>query len=204
MKVWVTGNQGDEREATPFATTVGDGEEGNEQRHDPELAKKNVPRSLVEVVGAVCKCQHGDDLQGCGGDGKHIGVEGREAKTPEGERQVALNRRCGNVRNQADEVQTPHRWILPGFPNVLQACRLLDGCESLGRIIAENAIDHDDFFAFSVKAIWPQDILSVSRRRGEVQVRDEGDETRQKTFEQEQPEPPRLSADTTHLQDSSS
>nr|GFD59187.1 hypothetical protein [Tanacetum cinerariifolium] len=83
---------------------------------DPEFAKQNVQRALVEVVRAVRESQHGDDLQERRRNGQHVGVERGESEALERQRQIALDGRRGDVCNQADEVETPHSRVFPRLP----------------------------------------------------------------------------------------
>ena len=63
MEVGVARDERHQREAGPLPPAVGKGQEGDQQRHDPELAEKAVEGALVEIVAAVGQSQHGDDLE---------------------------------------------------------------------------------------------------------------------------------------------
>lgn len=140
VEVGVSRDQGDERETAPFASAVGQGHQGDEAGHDPELADKGVQGPLVEVVAAVRQAQHGDDLEDGGRDRQDVGIKGRVSETLEREGQVGLHGCRGDVGHQPDEVETPHGLVFPCLADVFPGGGLLDGGEALGGVIAEDAL----------------------------------------------------------------
>ena len=64
--------------------------------------------ALAEVFAAESESQHGDDLQDGGRDGQHVCCECSEAETLDSQCQISLNRRRGNIGDEANEVETPH------------------------------------------------------------------------------------------------
>jgi hypothetical protein len=142
-------------ETAPFVTASRQSEQRNQQRQTPELANNAVPSALHEVIAAESERQHEDDLQHSRRDREHVTVEFGEPDTPKRQGKIGLHWRGGNVCHQADEVQSPHRLVLPGVDDVAERGWLFQGCDTLCWIIAQDAVDHDHLFAFCVPSPTP-------------------------------------------------
>lgn len=200
VKVWIPRDQRHQREATPFTTPIRNGEQGSEDRQRPERAKEAVEGTLVEVLGTVRQRQHGDDLQGRRRRGEQVTLQRREAADPpEAEGEVGLHGRGGDVGDEADEVQPPHGAVRPGGLDVLEGGGLVDVGEALGRVVAEDAVDHDGLLAGGVPRLAPEEGLGVCGRGGQPDVGDDAKDEGEEAFEEEEPEPAGAGADASHF-----
>ena len=170
MEVGVPRNECNKTEATPFVSAVRDGDEGCQHGQRPKCSKEAMEGPLVEILGRVGQGQHGDDLKRGRWSGQEVTLErGEVADTAERECKIGLDRSGGNVGNKTDEVETPHGRVAPGVLDGLPGDGLLQGREALGRVVAQDAVDHDDFFALGVPRLGEQDVLGVCRRGGEIE-----------------------------------
>lgn len=82
--------------------------------------------SFLKEVTAECEREHSDNLKSRGWDGQHVGVKTREPDAAKSKSQVSLNWRSGNVTNQSDEIQAPHRGVPERILDVFECCGLID------------------------------------------------------------------------------
>jgi len=183
VSILTSSNHGGDGETAPFVSTSRQSEQSHEEWQAPELANKAVQGAFGEVVAAARQCQHQDDLQHRRRNRQHVAVERGKANTLQSKREVALHWRRRDVCHQADEVQSPHGLVTPGAENILERSRLLQGSDTLGGIVAQDAVDHDCLLVFGVPRAAPEDVLGACWRNGKVEPADEADCESQKTLE---------------------
>lgn len=169
MEIGVARDERDKCEAGPFPTAVGQGEQRDEQRENPDLANETVEAALAKLVAAPRKEEHGDDLQRGRRDGEHVGLEGGEAQTAEGQGQVALHRGGRDVGYQADEEETPEGGVAECILDVLPGDWFFECREALGWVVAEDAVHHDDLLALRVPGLAEEEAIGLRRGGREVE-----------------------------------
>ena len=221
VEVGVAADHGGEGEARPGVAVRRQREQGSEQGQDPEFADDAVQGPLVEVFGGFGEGEHEDDLEDGGGDGQHVAVERAEADALEGQTEVALHG-CGwDVGDEPEKVHAPHGVVAPGGFDVGPGGGFFEGGETFGRVVSEEAVDHDGFFAFRIPLARTEERFSVDDRLWEIENREDTNKKGEKTLgvvsvvkrlelpilaylQHEQPEPPGFPTDSAQFKNTCS
>lgn len=204
MEIGVSGDQSNDAESTPFTTSVRKSQQGREERKHPDLSNHTMERTLVEIFGTVCESQHSDNLDGSRWSGEKVTGQGTEVSDSlESKSEVGLDRSGGDISNETDEVQAPERLVSPSGLDIGPCRRLFEGSETLGGIVAENSVDHDDFLTFGVPGSSPEPGLGADGGGRKIDHGDGTDDEGKNTLEKQKPEPSRVATDVSHLEKTS-
>ena len=93
---------------------------------------------------------------------------------------------------QAEEVDGPHVVVCQTVPEGFRRQRLAVVHVAFAGVVADDAVDHDVFFALAEPAFFASEpALGLGWRRGQVQEGNEADAAGDETFEGEEPAPAR-------------
>jgi hypothetical protein len=122
--------------------------QGNNKGEHPDLADEDNEEAVINPALAepspedeLDKAEHGSR------DGEEVGVEGVETERAEDQSQVGGDGVGGESPGESEEVDGPEVVIAHSFPEELEVEALAVVHVAFGPVVAEDAVDHDDFFA---------------------------------------------------------
>ena len=133
-----------------------------------KYSEKKVMRSICDVLDTPRRIakestyrHSSSDLTG---DREQIRSERIEAQVPQSQSQVLIRRSSRKLKYEADDVDRPKIVILHRQPQALEINSLSIMHVSLGRIVSQNSIDHDDFLSLSEPTLRSEPSLCLGRR----------------------------------------
>ena len=179
-----------QRPPGPVACLLRDRLQRHQQRERPDLADQARNEALVRFLGDPSPPEELDDEKHVGGDGEEVGLKGIEADGFKLEGEVLRHRVIRDEPGESEEVDGPHVVVGEAVPELAGGEGFTVVHVAFGGVVADNAVDHDVFFARVEPAVFSaEETFCLGRRGGEVDERDQADESCEEAFEGKEPSP---------------
>lgn len=205
MNVRITDQKGTDGVPSPVTGTSGHDFQGDNQGKHVELTEEHDQEPVVDLLTDPGPEDELDEEEDVGRDGEQVGFEGVEAEGAEVERQVLRDLLLRNAPGQAEDVDGPEIDVGQGCPEE-RGCQALSVVHtSLGRIIPQNPVDHDDLLTLGKPAVLPsKPTRRLCRARRQVKPRKNTDQDGHRPLQSKHPSPTSPCRHVSQVQDAKS
>lgn len=202
MDVRVADQQCRARIPSPRARAARQEFQGQDQGERPDLAHDNDHHAVVPLLRHPRPPEQLDQEEHIGRDREQVRLEGIETELLEVEGEVRRDRGRGDRPGQAEDVERPHVVVAEGLPQQARREALPVVHAALGRVVTQDAVDHDLLLALGEPSVLAAEVpFRLRRGRGQVKPGEDADDAGQPTLEGEQPPPAGPAGVLTQVQD---